>query len=54
MPVIGYKPKPENSIVVECKQCGMRCRVLKAQKQTMRIKCRGCGSTRFRTVKEDD
>ena len=52
MPVIGYRPKPENSIVVECKQCGMRYRVLKAQKQTMRIRCRACGGVKFRTVKE--
>jgi len=52
MPVIGYKPKPENSIVVECKKCGMRVRVLRAQKQTMRIKCRACGGVKFRTVSE--
>lgn len=50
MPVIGYNPK--NSFVIECKKCGMRYRVLRAEKQTMRIRCRACGGVKFRTVNE--
>ena len=52
MPVIAYRPKPENSIIVECKKCGMRVRVLRSQRQTLKIRCRACGGVKFRTVTE--
>ena len=50
MPHTGFRPNPGNFRIIECKTCGMQMKVLKGQSNVLKIRCRNCKGTRFRTV----
>lgn len=49
-PTSAYKPHEGNYKVIECKTCGHQQKVLRKQMQVMKVRCRNCGGSRWRTI----
>ena len=49
-PTSAYNPHEGNYKVIECKNCGHQQKVLKKQMQVLKVRCRNCGGTRWRTI----
>lgn len=50
MPQTAYDPNEGNYKVIECKICGHQQKVLKKQMQVMKVRCRNCHGSRWRTI----